>query len=158
MKSKDARVAILHALKRLSESRDKEQFAAASTQFKKQHAEHPQVVSHYCRNWEPVAQHWAQFGRADRWDLQCNTNNFLERFMGLFKHTFCERKRSARLAQLIQTITSKVIPHYIRDRMKKEAGLINSRVTAIQAKHEHNVRFLVEGGLIRVRRRRLRLQ
>ncbi len=151
VKDKEVRTAVLQALKRLSQTRDKEQFAAASANFKGDFAALPRVVHHYSKNWEPVAEHWAQYGREDIWQMQCNTNNFLERFFGLFKHSFCDGQRSAWLTQLMQIIVCKVIPHYIRDRMKKEAGLIKCRYDGIQAKHAHNVGVLIAAGFIRVR-------
>ena len=71
------------------------------------------MVAHYTKNWEGIAEHWALFGRADVAELCCNTHNFLERFFGAFKYTFCQQKRQQRLVDLLRTIVEKVIPHYV---------------------------------------------
>jgi len=150
VKSKSDRVEILHALKRLSEIRDRQIFAAESAKFLCTYASLPRVTAQYKKNWEEIAEHWAQFGRVDIADLRCNTNNYLERFFGTFKYIFCNRKRCSRLSDLVQIIMRDVIPHYIRDRMKKEAGLITGKFTGARAAHEYNVKYLHQSGSIEV--------
>ena len=89
-------------------------------------------------------------------ELCCNTNNFLERFFGAFKYTFCQQKRQQRLVELLRIIVEKVIPHYLRDRLKKEAGLLTEKYKLAKERHGHNVRVLTEGGMIRARSHPLR--
>ena len=113
------RLRVQRALRQLARIRDERQFAADSAAFKAAFAAFPKVVAHYSKNWEDIAEHWAEFGRQDVAELCCNTNNYLERFFGAFKYNFCHSKRQNRLAELLRTIVEDVIPFYIRDRMKK---------------------------------------
>ena len=145
------RLEIQRALKRLFHARNKQQFAADSADFKVAFAAFPSVINHYSKNWEPIAPHWAEFGRLAVESIGCNTNNYLERFFGLFKHMFCQSKRQQRLVDLVKKIVEDVIPFYIRDRLKKASGLLREKHHAAKERHNYNVRVLLEGGMIEVR-------
>jgi hypothetical protein len=58
--------------------------------------------------------------------MKVNTNNHLERFNGIFKYVFLQRKKSRSLQQLLKMIVGEVMPHYLTDRLKKLAGLQRS--------------------------------
>jgi hypothetical protein len=84
------------------------------------------VLANYVKNWEADARHWALFGRPGLWEMDVNTNNHLERFFGLLKYNFLQKRKMPQLAQLVCVLLTDVMPYYIRGRLKKLSGLQSS--------------------------------
>jgi hypothetical protein len=89
-------------------------------------ANFPAIVKNYNDNWGPCAGHWAFYGRRALAALDVNTNNHLERFNGLLKYVFMNRKKARQIAELLLKLVTVVMPHYMQDRQKKLAGLESS--------------------------------
>jgi hypothetical protein len=87
-------------------------------------------MRYYDANWSSASstppEHWAVFGRQAVAGMKVNTNNHLERFNGIFKYVFLQRKKSRSLQLLLKTIVGEVMTHYLTDRLKKLAGLQRS--------------------------------
>lgn len=88
--------------------------------------QYAKVNSKYTKDWQVVADHWAFYNRADLWGMDVNTNNHLERWIGIFKYMFLHGKKLAQLAQLINLLLTDVFPHYEKDRLKKIIGVEQS--------------------------------
>jgi hypothetical protein len=58
--------------------------------------------------------------------MDVNTNNHLERWNGILKYVFLNRKKATQLAGLLTLLVSEVMVHFINDRQKKLAGLETS--------------------------------
>jgi len=82
----------------------------------------PAVAAHFRDNWLPCATHWAHWGRADILDMNCHTNNLLERFFGMLKYDYLLRKTQYTLADLADTLLFKVVPAYMHRRVMQLVG------------------------------------
>ena len=87
----------------------------------------PDVIANYTKNWQPCAERWAFWGRAEVADQSVNTNNHLERWFGMFKYIFLGGKKMTQLTQLVALLVEQVMPFYVKERVKKLAGLSSSR-------------------------------
>jgi hypothetical protein len=81
------------------------------------------VLANYVKNWQPCAEHWAFWGRREVAGQSINTNNHLERWFGVFKHIFLGGRKATQLTELVALLVEQVMPHYIKDRIKKTSGL-----------------------------------
>jgi hypothetical protein len=65
--------------------------------------------------------------------LDVNTNNHLERFNGLLKYVFMNRKKARQIAELLLKLVTDVMVHYMQDRQKKLSGLESSGICRCNA-------------------------
>lgn len=142
--AKDLRTSIMGSLRELARHRDKDRFLQAETEFLGR-TDIPQAVkANYRSNWQDDASHWARYGRADLKDLNIDTNNHLERFMGVLKTSFMDGRKACTVADLIHLLVTKVMPYYARERQFKISGLECGAVVATLGRFDKEVAYLID--------------
>jgi hypothetical protein len=109
---------------------------------------YPSIAAHYSKNWAPFATNWAEWGRTDVLDKNCHTNNLLERFMGLLKYKFLNRKTQSSLTELAQLLMDKVAPWVADRRCFQLAGRASSTLGVRNEQRETVIQKIVDEGAV----------
>lgn len=130
---------IIHEIIKLIEIDDKAVFCKVEEQFLGKWTHYTSVTDYYKKEWAGCAHHWAFFGRGDILQMRCNTNNLLERYFGKVKYQYCEGRRIGRLSDFLTIYVEKILPSYLHDRLRKDAGRMESKGSRAIRHRNHRV-------------------